>query len=73
MGHDNLFLVRISRLTLFYLFFPLFSLRKLSLLCFAVSVDVKSQGRDVSFFRNEFLKINLKLQINFSELVRMND
>ena len=73
MGHNNLLIVRISRLTLLCLIFTLFSLRNLLLLCFAVSVGAKSQGRDVSLFRNEFLKLNTKLQINPSEFVKMND
>ena len=71
VGHNNLLIVRISRLTLLYLNFTL--LRILSLLCFAVSVGAKSQGHDVYLFRKEFFKINMNLQINPSEFVKMND
>ena len=73
MGHNNLLIVRISRLTLLCLIVTLFPLRILSFLCFAVSFGAKSQGRDVSVFRNNFLKTNMKLQINPSEFVKMND
>ena len=73
MVHNNLLIVRISRLTILCLIYTLFLLRMLWLLCFAVSVGAKSQGRELFLFRNEFLKTNLKLQIKPSEFVRMND
>ena len=40
---------------------------------FAVSAGAKFRRCHVSFFLNEFLKINMKLQINPSPFIKMND